>query len=447
MDIQFLRISDLPQPSEVRQSHAFNYHVDRYQRWLSTAGASPRVAVALCPDEEQLQEFNNALESKDVEVEQLFITSSRLIPEPVLRHQGDHFNRRLFVVSGFQSVDDGADTWHGLDRYVDHYAKVATWVLFVIKDAASLLAFAESAPQLWSRVGRCVPVAGPLTLTTQSERIGRWSQLPRLDYACAILHGLNGHVVQDYHQWARLCRVGYAHSTRTEDTDTHWSNLHSLWHESDGFALTETPARSSAQLPIWVSEAFARHGARGTYPWVSPQWKRMEDRYLIKQLSDFHELFQSQSLPGTAEIESFRESYTRQTSPDLQVEAYFIDAQLYAQTDHVEGMINAFETAVTVGERASLEAQYEAIYRITEVFVLLDRHTDARRWLDRLAEFETQLMSPVHEARLLLLKGRFLLGLDPLKGTEVLADAYRLFAAHGYPEYTEQVQALTAQTP
>tara|TARA_B100001758_G_C18169508_1_gene483488 strand:- start:235 stop:759 length:525 start_codon:yes stop_codon:yes gene_type:complete len=172
----------------------------------------------------------------------------------------------------------------------------------------------------------------------------------------------------------------------------------------------------------------------------------MEDRYLIKQLSAFHGLFQSQSCPTAAEIDTFRESYTRQTSPDLQIEAYFVDAQLYAHSDDLEGMIEAFESAVRVGERASLEAQYEALFRMAEVFVLLDRHTDARRWLDRLAAFETQLMSPVHEARFLLLKGRFLLGLDPLKGTEVLADAYRLFAAHGYPEYTEQVQSLTAQS-
>jgi hypothetical protein len=447
MDIQFLRISDLPQPSEVRQSHAFNYHVDRYQRWLVTAGASPRVAVALCPDESQLQALTHSLEAKDVEVEQVVISSSRLIPEPVLRHQGDHFNRRLFVVSGFEAGADGTDTWHGLDRYVDHYAKVATWVLFVIKDAPSLVAFAENAPQLWSRVGRCIPVAGAITLNPQSEQSGRWSNAPRLEYACAVLSGLNGRCVQDYHQWARFCRVGYAHRTQSSTADTNGANLHSFWHESDGFSESEPLAKFGDQLPIWIGEAVTRHGTRGTYPWVSPQWKGMEDRYLIKQLSAFHDLFRSNAVPTQAEIDSFRESYTRQTSPDLQIEAYFVDAQLYAHSDNLEGMIEAFDTAVTVGERASLEAHYEALYRMTEVFILLDQHTDAKRWLGRLAEFETQLMSPVHEARFLLLKGRFLLGLDPLKGTEVLADAYRLFAAHGYPEYTEQVQALTDQKP
>jgi hypothetical protein len=446
MDTQFIRISDLPLPAPVRQDHAFQYHVNRYQRWLSTAGASPRVAVALCPEVEQLQDLINALEAKDVEIEPVEITESRPIPEPILRHQGDHFNRRLFVISGLRDDAISDELLGRLDGYVDHYAKVATWVLFVIQDTTMLNRFAQLAPQLWSRVGRCVPVSGPVTVLSDACVTPQRSRTPRLEYACTVLSGLSGVFASEYRTWSRLCRVGYAHCLIADESSPA-STVQSLWHQADAFGPAEPATEPGEQLPAWFGEAYARHGHRGVYPWVSPETRRTEDRYLVKQLSKFHGLFAQNTSPSDAEVESFRENYALQTSPDLQIEAGFVDAQLYAENEDLEGMLDAFNRSVLLVEKASLEAGFEALYRLAEVFVLLEMHTDARRSLTRLGEFETQLMSPLYEARYLLLKGRFILGLDPLKGAEVLGDAYRLFAAHGYPGYTAQVQELTSTTP
>ena len=308
-----------------------------------------------------------------------------------------------------------------------------------------LTRFAQLAPQLWSRVGRCVPVSGSVEIKSQLTMPSGRLQDPRLDYARTVLSGLAGVFAPDYTTWSRLCRVGYAHCIIADEPSDAFT-VQSIWHQPDAFGTSESVSGEEFPRPPWLDEAYARHGQRGVYPWVSPESHRTEDRYLIKQLSKFHQGFTESKVSTQAEVESFRENYAVQTSPDLQIEAGFVDAQLYAGAEDPDGMIDAFKRSVLMVGQASLEAGFEALYRLAEVFVLLDMHTDARRSLDRLGEFEVQLMSPFYEARYLLLKGRFLFGLDPLKGTEVLGDAYRLFAAHGYPGYTAQVQELTSMT-
>ena len=166
MATQFIRISDVPTPIEMGQARAFAYHTDRYHRWVKGSGASPRIAVFLSNDALACQTFYTELESRDVEVVQTEVSVKRAIPESILRHQGDHFNRRLFVVNGLDT-DQAADIFPQMERYVDHYAKVATWVGFLIKEPKTLKSFREEAPMLWSRVQRVVCVS---TIRQSSER-------------------------------------------------------------------------------------------------------------------------------------------------------------------------------------------------------------------------------------------------------------------------------------
>ena len=79
MDTQFIRISDIPVYGGERSEAVFLYHVTRYQRWLSTAGASPRVAATLCSSTEKLDNLINHLEIRDVEVVPLEASDARPI--------------------------------------------------------------------------------------------------------------------------------------------------------------------------------------------------------------------------------------------------------------------------------------------------------------------------------------------------------------------------------
>ena len=168
MTTQFIRISDVPVPMEMGQARAFAYHTGRYHRWVKGSGASPRVAVFLCNDDLASHTFFKELEARDVDVEHTEVSSKRVIPESILRHQGNHFNRRLFVVNG---LDDPElqDVFGRLDRYVDHYAKVATWVGFVIKDPQVLHRFRTQAPMLWSKIKESYPLGLPFVRRWRDE--------------------------------------------------------------------------------------------------------------------------------------------------------------------------------------------------------------------------------------------------------------------------------------
>ncbi|MGB0646390.1 MAG: tetratricopeptide repeat protein [Bradymonadia bacterium] len=432
MDTQFIRISDIPVYEDNRSEAAFLYHVTRYQRWLSTAGASPRVAATLCSSAEQLDDLINHLEAKEVDVMSLEASDARPIPEAVLRHQGDHFNRTLFVVSGLDSQPDDSTLFSRMNQYVEHYAKVATWVLFVVPDARTLVRFAQQAPDLWQHVMRCVPIAGDVLVQSPSPRVmgGRLLE-PRLRYAQTVSDGLNGQLTPQYHVWSRVCRTGYLHGAMAHESEVDDTAL-SLWrlglHQS---SVSET-------ISEWMQELQRRHNERGHYPWVSPQVHRTEDRFLVKQLAQMHMLFKEGQAPDSHNIATFRENYGRHTSPDLNIEASFVDAQLYALNDDYEAMTKAFEKAIELVDKASLEAGFEALYRLAEVYLLLERRTDARLMIDRLETFEPQLMSPFYEGRLLFLKGCLLSKLDRRKGEEILSKAHHLFVVHGYPQYAAQ---------
>ena len=103
--------------------------------------------------------FNSSLEAKEVDVMSLEASDARPIPEAVLRHQGDHFNRTLFVVSGLDSQPDDSTLFSRMNQYVEHYAKVATWVLFVVPDARTLVRFAQQ-KRFYCRappINQCLP--------------------------------------------------------------------------------------------------------------------------------------------------------------------------------------------------------------------------------------------------------------------------------------------------
>ena len=289
----------------------------RYQRWLSTAGASPRVAATLCSSTEKLDNLINHLEIRDVEVVPLEASDARPIPEAVLRHQGDHFNRKLFVVSGLGGQSDDSTLFARMNQYVEHYAKVATWVLFVFPDSQTLLRFAQQAPELWHHVMRCIPIAGDILVGSASKSVmDVQPSEPRLRYAKTVSDGLNGHLTPQYHVWSRVCRTGYLHGAMADESMVADGVLRSWRLGSEQASELET-------TPEWLQEWRLRHQRRGTYPWISPQVTRTEDRFLVKQLAHMHTCLKAGRVPDSNEIMTFRENYHRHTSPDLNIEGCF----------------------------------------------------------------------------------------------------------------------------
>ena len=68
---------------------------------------------------------------------------------------GDHFNRTLFVIDGLESY---GDDWSMLEQYLHHFARTATWVLFRLRDPRQLRIFQQTAPNLFGRLERCLPI-------------------------------------------------------------------------------------------------------------------------------------------------------------------------------------------------------------------------------------------------------------------------------------------------
>ena len=134
----FLRISEIPVWLPDGHIRAQRYHLQRFQRWLLTAGASPRVGMVLATENEAMSAVFAELLLGGIEIQQCTSSPRRPLPEKLLRHQGDHFNRTLFVIDG---LDSYGDDWSMLERYLHHFARTATWGLFRLRDLANFASF------------------------------------------------------------------------------------------------------------------------------------------------------------------------------------------------------------------------------------------------------------------------------------------------------------------
>ena len=430
MSTQFVRVSDIPVPTAMGQERAFTYHVERYYRWLRSAGASPRVATFLVRDDEIQTRFLAELSAQNVEVVHGEVSEKRPIPEALLRHQGDHFNRRLFVINGL-NTDNSTTLWPLLERYVDHYAKVATWVGFVINDPNVLDQCRRLAPSLWSRIQRSVPLGGTLSQSSDFSTSAHGVSETTLRILC-------GSTPNDYHGWSRWMRTGYGHSVDFTDGGSE-SLVHDFWRKTNGFQLSQSFPESTTLM----KQVVQRHcDDLIDYPFVPPSILSIEDRALAEWISSMHAHLRKQSVPNRPDTAQLQSLILNAQSADLVVEALLTSAHCYAIDGQLEGMLNALEFADKRAKSGSLEARFEVQARRTETWMLLERHLEARNEIAKMVAFEPHLLSPFYEARLLMLKGRSMSHLDQMKSEEFYTQAFELFSIHGYPRYAEDVSNL-----
>ena len=114
---------------------AQEFHVGRFGRWLQVAGAEPRLArSAGARAKSRLVEL---LEATEVEVCVRAATNARPLPKDVLEHQGDHFNRRLFLVDGIDQCNQ-REVLRTLNGQRSQLRRMATWVGLVIESPETL---------------------------------------------------------------------------------------------------------------------------------------------------------------------------------------------------------------------------------------------------------------------------------------------------------------------
>ena len=428
MHTQFMRVSPIPVPLADGQARAAEYHLKRYFTWLFSAGASPRIALGLGSCDEDVELFLGRLAARDIDVVETRVNLKRAIPEQVLRHEGDHFNRKLFVIDGLEPTQG---CFERLDGYADHYAKVATWCLFLVRDVDTLSAFRKWAPRIWFHIKRHILISGTLEVHDESTTV--YDTVSE-----TVLEAFEGTLPSSYHGFARLMRSGFGHDLRSEST-LETLSAYTIWRDPDGF--TQTTERGTESPPI-VRAFIARHGQVERYPFVPPEVENAADVQLCTLLVSLH-----QCLDGASSIRDHVWHEAEQllkldNSPDLKTEALFVGAHSAALDGDAKRMLRLLERAVITSSSGSLEARFEADSRYAEALILLESHTDARRVIETMGGYEPALLSPLYDARLRLLKAKSLLTLDLRKANEILDEAKRLFQHHGYPDFHDEVLRL-----
>ena len=430
---QFIRISDIPIPIANGRALAFEYFALRYARWLLSAGASPRTALLLSGAAPSRRDFIHLIEAQGIEVVRTEVTAKRVIPEAVLRHQGDHFNRRLFVIEGLNS-DTAEACFAEMDRYVDHLAKAATWILFDIDTPQTLEYMRSLAPVLSSKIQRFIPICSKYPQLKSRTTVV-------MDRTACLLTSFNGSLPIDYFGWARWMRTGYGHALQ-QPADSLSGMTDALWRHSRGFQDKGGDSSELSQLP---SVVYKRHmNPDVPYPFVPPMRLSKEDRAMVEWIESAQGDLADSVQGRRPDTNALRSLSVTALSQDLVAEAYLTAAHGFALDGDADALLDALETASKHARRGSEEVQFEVASRQIETFTLLERHLEARRVVASVSVLEPALLSPFYEARLLKLKGTSVRLLDPKKGTEYLAESERLFRRHGYLNYAAELNQFRA---
>lgn len=439
--------SEWSTPAAGLAGRAFDHHLTEYARWLTTAGAEPRLAIVLCAGPGARDRFIAGLDFDRVDVVRAPATPARPLHPKLLAHQGDHFNTLLYVIDGFENGDP-AELFAALNGRAGVITGVATWVAIVIESVEALCALYTKAPRLAAEAKRRVLVVGapPAPVAPAPDALrDRWLRDNRV--AELIFHHVaTSDTPPSPLDFGRLVRSGYVDATLGAKQHPERQRLGALWQAGPDGPLPFPAAQAGRAAAI---EALRRLGDR-----LAPADRAALDATLVGDpdarlaagldVDGLHGALAHLAAVGRGEASGGPALITRldgllkTSTPALRA----LGQQTIAAAAAALGDLDRCEAALVAAADAArdaglLETWFEVTEKQVQIHTYLDRRARAREALDRLEALTPALCSPFWAARLLLARGELFAGLDAARATDEFAAAERLFAAHGYPEWAE----------
>ena len=151
------QISPWPSPYDDLAPRAQHWHARRFASWLLKAGAESRFSFVLSSGPEAKRRLAQVVEEQGIEIIRCSSTFERPLPLPLTLHQGDHFNRTLYLIEDLdlicrRTLDERKVFWTTLQGQRGRLKRNATWVSLVIEDPLTLEDLWTFAPLLAKEV-------------------------------------------------------------------------------------------------------------------------------------------------------------------------------------------------------------------------------------------------------------------------------------------------------
>jgi hypothetical protein len=444
---QFIVKSQWPIPGPNAWERNFDYNIERFARWLNSAGAEPRLALVLCSNAQAKSRLIDGLSSYSIDPQFATTSSQRPLAEAVVKHQGTHFNNKLFLVDGFDACDM-RDVCGILEGQRSVLRRSATWVALIIESAEALAMLYHKAPMLTASImrrflfispedTRCDQPVAPAAQINQWNRQGLISE--------QVFHTVcTGGSVADYTQYARLFRSGYG-TALSDVTDASWGSWFEEWYQRDLSAI------SDASVPL--ASGIARH----RLDLGETERRQLTDRLLSRpicrvaagldprsQADHVYRVSQSADAEDTLGddwqngVRSAMQAWLKLPGGAACMELAI--AEGCALNDDVDGCLTALENALGHADKPGTpELHFEVMTTRLRLQVLLSQRTLARQSLDVLETLAIGLESPFYQAKSLLARGDYRLPLDKSPARDDYRAAERMFRVHGYPDWAATV--------
>ena len=436
----FLLRSEWSQPSPALPERAAIHHLVRYTRWLLQAGAEPRLALVLMSSPKMKQHFVDEVAARGVEVRVVSSTAEEPLPNMIRVHEAGHFNRRLFLLDGFEATDP-APLFKALEEQRGQLKRSATWVTICVESLSALITLNQMAPKLVdSFMVRCLLLGEGINQAPATSVPGvildgwlRERRQAELIYADA----LSPQRAPNYSEFSRLIRSGYAallqdgahlNPTRrallatwrgeavSDDSDT---ALEAAYRHADGAALGSTLVHLLAGKQV--------------LPPLLANFQR------IRGMADGDEV-------DPTVIDALRAGAAADgVDPNLRVEIELgIGAAWAAHGDLTQcgiALANGFK--LSKDPRVALELAFLAAEKRIQIETFRNVRGTAQKGLDRLETLAPWLESPFYMARAKLARAEFSAPLDAGRAKLDAASAASDFTAHGYPDWAAIAGGLT----
>ena len=405
-----------PQPVRDGVLRARTWHLQQYTRWMTRAGAEPRLALVLCAGDFAREALLDACGMAHVEVAPAPVTASHPLAPALAAHNGNHFNTTLYLMDGL--ADASPDTLRTLDGQRGQLRRMATWVGVLVEDLATLTALQAHAPGLMRSIQRSVLVLGdagvPLGETT-AEALATWRAQGRVA-ELAFAEALGAHA-PDYDDLSRLLRAGYGAALSGQAIHPERQRVLSLWTQG-------APSFRLDQAEGAAADAALRHG------------QLSED--------DAARLAPKASRATRIAIRGEAPPLSTWTSGTDRLQAALIRAERRAEAGDLDGCLSALKAAEPSLEGPMPELAMQALEKTITLLGFMGDRGAAQAALLRMDEHVPRLASPYFHALAMEARARFVQPLDPARARVDLLEAERIYRTHGYPEAAAAIMEALA---
>ena len=410
--------SNWPQPVRDGVLRARTWHLQQYTRWLTRAGAEPRLALVLCAGRDARAALVDACGMAHVEVAPAPVTQSRPIAPALAAHSGNHFNTTLYVMDGLSEASP--ETLQTLDGQRGQLRRMATWIAVVVEDLATLTALQTHAPGLMRSMQRTALVLDeglPTGGETTPEALATWRAQGRVA-ELAFAEALGTHA-PDYDDVSRLLRAGYGAALAGQATHPERQRVLSLWTAADA-----APSFRIDQAEGAAADAALRHA----------------------QLSDADAaiLAPKASLATRIMTRDAPAPLADWTSGTDRLQAAMLRAEDCAEAGDLPGCIAALKTAEPSLEGPMPELAMQVLEKLITLLGFTGDRSAAKAALDRMDAHVVRLASPYAYAKAMAARALFVQPLDPARARTDLLEAERIYRAHGYPDDAQAVMEALA---